>query len=82
MSEAYVKKGGYKKKGGTHGSLNKAGKTRDQNRRQWHLQDRKTKDKIPYKHLRKHDCPRVAKRKRLNVMLNRMRRKREGKGRI
>lgn len=82
MSEAYVKKGGYKKKGGTHGSLNKAGKTRSQNPKPWNLQERRTKDNLPCGHFRKHNCPRVAKRKRFNVMLNTKRRKREGRGRI
>lgn len=65
-----VKSSGHKSKG-THGSLSKAGKMRDQNRVQWELRERKSKrSKLRLKHIKKHRCPRVAKRKSYEKLIN------------
>ena len=52
---------------GSHGSLTKSGKIRDQNPRNWKHR-RKTREGNPQKHLRKHKSPRVANRKRYEKM--------------
>lgn len=70
-----VKSTGYRKKGGTHGSLNKAGKIRDQNRVRWDLHERKSKSSgLKLKHIKKHGCPRVANRKRYEKLINKPKR--------
>lgn len=57
-----AKKRGYKKKGGTHGSISKAGKTRDINRPFW----KRGEDGKRLHHTKKHDHPRLANRKKYN----------------
>ena len=67
-----AKSGGYKRKGGTHGSLSKAGKTRDLQRRDWkgkEVRKRSSKGSLPT-HNRKHKCPKTNNRKRHNVWYN------------
>jgi len=76
MSTRIAKKGGYRKKGGTHGSLSKAGKSRDQNKVQWSLRERKSKNsKLKLRHIKKHKCPRTANRKRYEKLVNKPKRK-------
>jgi len=66
-----VKSTGCRKKGGTHGSVSKAGKMRDQNRVRWDLRERKSKKSgLNLKHIKKHDCPKVSNRKRYKRMVN------------
>lgn len=55
MSEK--KSSGYRKKGGTHGSLSKAGRIRDQSPIRWNNYDRVTKDNKPHHHKKKHKSP-------------------------
>lgn len=70
-----VKSTGYRKKGGTHGSLSKAGKTRDQNRARWDLHERKSKRSgLKLKHIKKHKCPKAANRKRYEKLINKPKR--------
>jgi len=73
-SKKIVKKSGYRKKGGTHGALSKAGKLRSQNPRDWKLR-RRTKEGNPQKHLRKHKSPKLSGRKRYEKMKNKPKRR-------
>ena len=71
-----AKSTGYRKKGGTHGSLSKAGKTRDQNKARWDLHEGKSKRSgLKLKHIKKHKCPRVANRQKYNQLLNKKKQK-------
>jgi len=55
MSE--TAKRGYRKKGGTHGSLSKAGRIRGDNPIRWNNYTRLTKDNKPHHHKKKHKSP-------------------------
>ena len=57
-----VRSVGHKRKGGTHGSLNKAGKTRDMNPIRWMDHTRLTKEGDHYRHTKKHKSPRIKNR--------------------
>jgi ribosomal protein S30 len=59
-SKNQPKKGGR----GTHGSLSKAGKMREQQPKNWKLNERKTKHNIPQKHIHKHKVPRMSNRRK------------------
>lgn len=73
------KRSGYQRKGGTHGSLSKAGKIRDQNKKQWKLRDRRSKERKSKKgamkggnlqlHIRKHRHPRTSVRHRYERLM-------------
>lgn len=70
-----VKSTGHRKKGGTHGSLSKSGKTRDQNKTRWDLRERKSKKSgLKLKHIKKHGCPRVANRHRYKKLMEKPKR--------
>lgn len=71
MSE--LKRSGYRKKGGTHGSLSKAGKSRDLNPRTWDKTGKKSKNGSPFKHRKKHKSPIQTRRRqfRRRVVLRR-----------
>ena len=58
-----IKSSGHRRKGGTHGSLSKAGKTRDRTKIDW-KERALTKDGKPKRHKKKRHSPRVANRKR------------------
>lgn len=64
-----VKSSGHKSKG-THGSLSKAGKIRDQAKVQWNLRERKSKRGLRLRHIKKHRCPKVSNRKRYEKLTN------------
>lgn len=67
------KSSGYRKKGGTHGSLSKAGKMRQTLKQQKTFREEgKGVDRKKYPHIKKHKCPRVARRKqfRRRIILN------------
>lgn len=51
------------------GSLSKAGKMRDQNKTQWNLRERKSRRGLRLRHIKKHSCPRVSKRRRYEKSL-------------
>jgi len=63
------KSSGQRRKGGSHGSLSKAGKIRDLTPINWRNKIRLTKDNKPHHHNKKHKHPRSFNRQRYEKML-------------